>query len=459
MMPSAPTRPSTSFALGRPARVGEPPGLGGREPLARRGSWAALAIFLISLSAACGGGDTQGGGGEWEAQRDTVGDTVTVRTVSGSVWEGPAELVPEVRIGQFEGPDEYIFGQVSSLAVGPDGTIYVLDSQVPALRVYEPDGTFRATWGREGGGPGEYQRPRALGVLSDGRVLVRDPGNGRITVFSPQGEPLDTWPIRGSFSTSRPLYVDHEDNAYYALLLDPEAGLEDWEIGLLRIHPDGTTGDTLRPPSTGFEAPYVEARTENSWSRTSVPFSPSESWHFSPLGYFVSGLSTRYALDLHEPDGTVLRIAREAPPVPVDPGEADQRKDAITRNFQESYGTWRWNGPDIPGEKPPYRSFFLDQAGRVWIALSQPGVEEENPTYDPEDEASQPTVWSEPPLFDVFEPDGRYLGQVRPPTGFSGYPQPVIRGDTVWAVIRDELDVQQVVRFRLRREADPPATQ
>jgi hypothetical protein len=55
----------------------------------------------------------------------------------------------------------------------------------------------------------------------------------------------------------------------------------------------------------------------------------------------------------------------------------------------------------------------------------------------------------EPVVFDVFEADGRYIGQVRAPRGFSMNPQPIARGDHVWAVFRDELDVNYVARFRI----------
>jgi hypothetical protein len=57
--------------------------------------------------------------------------------------------------------------------------------------------------------------------------------------------------------------------------------------------------------------------------------------------------------------------------------------------------------------------------------------------------------WREPVAFDVFEPDGRYVGRVLAPQGLSLQPKPVIRGDTVWAIVRDELDVQRLVRFRV----------
>ncbi|MGD2152629.1 MAG: hypothetical protein PVG79_05125, partial [Gemmatimonadales bacterium] len=58
-------------------------------------------------------------------------------------------------------------------------------------------------------------------------------------------------------------------------------------------------------------------------------------------------------------------------------------------------------------------------------------------------------TWREPVAFDVFEPNGRYLGMVRAPRGFSTYPTPVIRGDTVWAVVRDELDVPYITRSHI----------
>ena len=88
---------------------------------------------------------------EWRAAYDTVADTVVVRTLGGSAWGDTADLIADLTIGELEGPAEYSFGQVLSLAVAPDGT-------------------YLATFGRAGGGPGEYGRPDAgLVVLSDGR--------------------------------------------------------------------------------------------------------------------------------------------------------------------------------------------------------------------------------------------------------------------------------------------------
>jgi hypothetical protein len=87
-------------------------------------------IPALALLIACGGESVP----RLQVEHDTVGDTMIVRTVAGSQWGTVATLVPEIRIGVFEGEDHYMFGQVRSLAVAPDGSIYAMDSQVPAQR-------------------------------------------------------------------------------------------------------------------------------------------------------------------------------------------------------------------------------------------------------------------------------------------------------------------------------------
>ncbi len=391
-------------------------------------------------------------------ERDTIGDTIVVRTVSGSVWGSDRILVPEVTIGEMEGDPEYLFGAISSLAVGPHGTIYVVDRQVPDLRAFSPDGTYLATLGRPGEGPGELKQPDGgLAVLSDGRVLVRDPGNARIQVFGPDGKALETWPIRGGFNTGSPLYRDRDDHVYTQILVDPKADLNDWVIGLVDIAPDGTPGDTLIPPKSGYEAPYIEARmtTEDGQnvSRNSVPFSPGEQTTLHPDGYWIHAISTHYRIDLLRHDAPVLRLERAYEPVPVTAGEKAEEERAATRNMRYTVPNWRWNGPPIPDEKPPFTRILTGRDGRLWVVVSQPGVQVEDPAYDPKDPDAVPDRWREPVAFDVFEPDGTYLGRVRTPMGFSTYPWPKFDGDHVWAITRDELGVQKVVRYRIQPDS------
>jgi len=417
----------------------------------------AAGILLANLSViftACSSGEREGGGREWQVTYDTIGDTMVVRTVAGSVWRDTAELVPEVTIGMFDGPEEYIFGRIVSLAMGEDGTVYVMDQQVPALRVYNPDGSYRATFGREGGGPGEYQRPDGgLNILSDGRILLRDPANARIQVYSPEGEDMDTWRIRGGFNTSRRMIVDPLDRAYTIILLDTEADVRDWEIGLVQMLPDGTPGDTLRRPDTGYEPPQIEARygdeDNRSVSVNNVPFSPDEHGVLTPQGYWIHGISTDYAFTLLKPEG-LIRIEKAHKPVPVASGEKAEEEAFAIRNMRGTDPNWRWDGPAIPDVKPPYGAFYGGEDGTIWVQVPQPGFRTEDTSYDSTDPDALPDEWHEPVVFDVFEEDGRYLGAVRTPEGFNGrWPQPLFTKDWVLATVRDELDVQYVVKFRV----------
>ena len=49
----------------------------------------------------------------------------------------------------------------------------------------------------------------------------------------------------------------------------------------------------------------------------------------------------------------------------------------------------------------------------------------------------------------MFDPDGRFLGEVTVPFPVRMYPPPIIRGGHMFAVTEDELEVPYVVRARI----------
>jgi hypothetical protein len=178
---------------------------------------------------------------------------------------------------------------------------------------------------------------------------------------------------------------------------------------------------------------------------------------FSPLGYAVAGITSRYAVYLFRPDAPVLRFERQAEPVPVLPEEAEERRAEITARLQRNYGGWKWNGADIPDTKPPFRALFTAGDGSVWVVVSQPGVPMISRADAAEEEArtgQPPLRYREPPAFEVFDTAGRYLGPVAAPEALAiEDPAPLVRGDTLWGVERDALGVPTVVRYRLVRNA------
>ena len=378
----------------------------------------------------------------WRAERDTIGDTIVVRTVAGSVWGDTARLVERLSIGVADGTEEEMLGNIRAIAVADDGTVYLSDQSGPALRQYAADGRFLRIIGRKGAGPGEYSRPDGgLGVLKGGRVVIRDPANGRLAMFDSAGEPAGTWRIGGNLNTSRQLYIDTAGALYTLAIVDRE----NFGVGLARFAPDGTPGDTTPAPKWDYEKAEVIAQTKDNTSISTVPFTPEPRWTFSPLGYYVGGLNSRYAVDLFRPGAPRLRIERTTPPVPVATEEGAARQREITENMRTIIPGWVWNGPSVPSTKPPFRELLASAEGNIWVVLSRPARRVPAASTDGTDE------WVEDVAFDVYEPDGRYLGVVRAPDGFQVSPEPVIRGDTVWAVVEDADGVQFVKRLQLTR--------
>ncbi|MDY0088386.1 MAG: 6-bladed beta-propeller [Coriobacteriia bacterium] len=73
---------------------------------------------------------------------------------------------------------------VTDVAVWGD-LVYALDSY--QVVVFTKDGEFVRQFGRPGTGPGEFDRPNGIDVMSDSTVIVADSNNSRVQAFSLDG--------------------------------------------------------------------------------------------------------------------------------------------------------------------------------------------------------------------------------------------------------------------------------
>ena len=345
---------------------------------------------------------------------ETIGDTTVVRTLAGSVWDGEATLVPEVSIGELDGAEEYLFGWIWSIAVDDDQNVYVFDEQAQHVRVFASAGVYVETLGRSGEGPGEFGSAEAIALLPDGRLVVRDSRNQRIEVFGPGVGQTKQWGYNaGNHGSNSPLYTDAQGRTF---VITRDVSQDGFVMQLIVFGPDGTPVDTLPDPSSAHEAPTLTAEYTEEWgsgtSSAPVPFAPRFQWTVHPSGHFLTGLPSEYRIDLARDDG-VLRIERATDPAPIHDEERAQRREQVVRSMRNTDPDWSWNGPPIPEHKPFYQQLLAGRDGRIWVRLVTASYPVENENYDPENT------------------------------------RPVFNGDYVWAVTRDELGVQRVVRFRI----------
>ena len=408
----------------------------------------AFAVPVAAL-AACGT-DTGSSAAGPEVVVDTIGDTTVVRTMSGSVWGAEATLVPEVSIGELDGPEEYLFGSIWSIAVDDDRGVYVFDGQAQHIRVFDSAGGYVQTLGGRGEGPGEFRSAEAIALLPDGRLLVRDQGNNRVQVFGPGAGDSDQWRYdAGYMGSMSPLYTDAEGRTF---VLARDRSRTGFARHLIVMGSDGTPVDTLPEPSSEYQQPQLTAEFDIEGGRASygaiVPFSPNFVWTVHPDGHFLTGMAAEYRIDLPS-DGRVLRIERAFDPVPVSDAEREYEREGVTRYLRSRYPDWSWNGPPIPDHKPFFKALLAGKDGRIWVQLSTEGQLAQNEDHDLDDPLSQPVTWREPVRYDVFKADGTYLGVVNPPDDFVTRPEPIFHGEYVWAVTEDELGVERVVRYRI----------
>jgi len=78
----------------------------------------------------------------------------------------------------------------TGVAVDKDGNLYVCDTLNDRIEVFDADGVFIRTWGKNGDGPGYFARPKGVAIDSDGHVWVADGMQDRVQVFNPDGQLL-----------------------------------------------------------------------------------------------------------------------------------------------------------------------------------------------------------------------------------------------------------------------------
>ncbi|MGD8818070.1 MAG: 6-bladed beta-propeller [Acidobacteriota bacterium] len=411
-------------------------------------------LLITTLTVACGGaagGSESPADREWVSETSTEGNITTVRTISGSVWGGTAQLTEETSIGVESGEDPYMLGLVRAVAEYGD-EIFVLDQQVPTIRVYDLSGRHLRDLGSEGSGPGELQRPESMVIGPEGRIYVRDPRNGRIMILSTTGEELGVIRITSGFSTSTPMVVTSDGTLYNYELLNQGAEVTDWSLGMVPQYEDESmVGEPILAPDFDFEPLQIVARQEGGMSVNNVPFSPSMRWTMSPSRAVIGGVSDDYSFEIRYPDGRITRVEKDWEPVPVQADEADWRKRSATANMRQTQPDWTWTVADIPEHKPAFSDLRADLSGRIWVQRPGPGYHvDEECNEDPEPgEPFGTACWSEKTTWEVFDEEGRFLGGAELPEGLQPYVPPYIRDDVFLTAYIDDMGTVMVKRFRI----------
>jgi len=407
------------------------PRLGASLPRCHAASLTHCLTATLPLLLAVGCATTDGGAA-WKGKIDTLpSGTIVVTNPATGIWDSASawRVVEELRIGTLEGTGPDLFGEVNALEVDQAGRIYVLEGQAKELRLFDRNGDHVRTVGRQGGGPGEFNSPIGLGWGPDGNLWVIDPQNNRISVIDTGGTfvgshytlggfIISPWP--GGFDTDGVLYN-------YA----PDRSQEGFAVLLVRYNAAVRPIDTVRPPRDPTPQEFFDLKTQGGFMRAGIPFRPTLEWHLTRAGDFWAALTGPYELFRLSPSGDTLRkLTRDFEPIPVTGADVDSAIAGLEWFTKQGGKVDRSRFPSV---KPGVRRFLVADDGCLWV------------------EPTTRRLADRGLVFDIFDPEGRYLGQMRLPFRLSSYPPPVIRGGMVYAVTEDELEVPFVVRARIVR--------
>jgi hypothetical protein len=330
--------------------------------------------------------------------------------------QAPVRLERVSRIGcvECEGPE--MFSGIQTLAVSGNRVI-VTDASAPFVRVFDAGGRTVRAFGRKGSGPGEFQLPIHAGPRAGGALEVYDMTLRRFTRFDSTGAVLSTRLVPGFavmvVSNAQPAesYMITSDfrSQEQPVLLLADAGKE--PSRLLALGPDFP-----------LHAPGEHARTPAFAARPGGGFA---------VGDGINEYRIRRYDRAGKPLGDIVRTVQRRRKTTE---ELNQEREQFMRRRTRMQAMRRAEGGPGPINFQPREEWNhfnidalqFDETGRLWVRTERGGL--------------TATV------FDLFDPGGRYLGELRVPEKLRAF---AIGSGLLAAKVLDEDEVEYVHIYRI----------
>ncbi len=351
---------------------------------------------------------------------------------------------PLVQIGSTDGPMEYLFRDIGSIRMTDEGMIVVPDRGTNVIRMYDRHGRHVRSFGRVGGGPGEFL------ALWDAWLSAR---GDTLFAWDVLGRHISEWSLATGFLATSRLAVDFEPFplgrfADGTFLVENEitgyptvAGdIAETQGIVYRLSREGNGPlELLRMPWAALAA-GVDSRDGVGVLVTGQPFRAPPRVAVKGDAFFITD-GQRYVVYKYSSAGVLLDSLALADEPPVI--REEERTAWIDRNVAGTpkglrTGVRRFlSSLTLPERHAGFTQIIVDDAGYVW---SKVGLASS-------DSAS---IWA------VFDKGGAFVGRTTTPAGFT--PE-IVGDDMVVGKMVGELDVQSVVILPIvhdpRRREEP----
>lgn len=355
------------------------------------------------------------------------------------VWE--ISEAPFLEVGVREGDDSYLLNNVMGSTLTSQGSLVVANAGDCTIRAFDQDGEALWTSGGCGEGPEEYQR--ILGILGErDRLYVHRYPQASLTILNTDGTFSGTaFPdIPDEFRFADPVGVFEDGSILMADRNRPDVELgpfqESYTVG--RLTAEGNV-DTL------IILPYLNSvRHQSGFGDSEKPTKilslevHDDHVYFSwPEQYEINILSSGGDLE--------TSIRRDWTPISVSEDYLEEMRDRVLRGeggVSGDPGLLREiaDGLVFSETHPAHHGLLVDRSGYIWVLRTNPR------RFD--NGRIPPRIFDETSSWDVFDPEGIWLGFVRTPPRFVLYE---VGEDYLLGMWRDELEVEYVQLYGLAR--------
>ncbi len=388
-----------------------------------------------------------------------------VRNLYAGFDTAAIQPIEDLRIGQVDGPEAYQFFRINGIAVDDLGRILVANGGSALVREYDAQGHWLRDIGSKGNGPGEFTLVNAVAIWKD-TLGVSDGQRLRFALFDTAGHFLSQFPL--ALPDNRVAYPLGGSEEGWSVWFVPFGGprkpptpgtvtRDTTRVGRVDMHVLATAytdparlDAALRGRLSWENGPIKYAQTAEGVGGYPELFAQGVWWGLDGSGRFWLNPGYPYRIYVHDLDGRLTRvISRAFREVAVTEAHVDEyvrRVAAAPRSRPGAYDPlvtakrYQANAPRAPFF-PPTRRIDISGDGELW-------VQRLDVHFDIANYETIPGTPQTPFYYDVFDRDGRYRATLRMPPGVS--PR-WISHDAFVGILRDENDVEFVVRYRLQQ--------
>jgi hypothetical protein len=367
------------------------------------------------------------------AVRDSAGIRI-VESIGTTRWPASWSLgaEPVWAVGEVEGDPAYLLSRVVGAMTLPTGEVVVGNRGTNELRFYAPDGTHVQTRGGDGQGPGEFEYLRGLAPCHAGGFIAFDL-NWQMNAYLFDGTFVEKTTLQTPVGVT-PYEIACDERGHVLMLGWGRDVTDGPQEGFYSAFDDLLLTDRRGNIQTDFGERLASERIGGRFGSRPHPAGRATLFALHDDRVY-EGSGERFEVEVRDLDGGLLELMR-GPRLGLEVTdsvralilEVNLRSASPQRHeeIRSAFAGWTW-----PPTLPAYAALQVDSEGVVWLrAFAADEAEAE--------------VWS------LIEPERGYVGDLT-----LGPRQTLLEvgTDHVLVVARDELDVERVERYELRRDA------